>query len=524
MINSTFIHIPGFSYKKERNLWNNNIKTWEDLINKLKSNQTVLFKSDEFDSTNSKNKLILRYLNDSISALINHNIDYFKNLLPKREYWRLISNFPNSLVFLDIETTGLSKIYDEITLIGLFDGNEYNFFLKDYNLRKFIHTIRKYSIVVTFNGTLFDIPFLKAKLPKIKLPPIHIDLRFLLARLGFRGGLKNIEEELGIKRQRETQDINGFQATVLWNQYLRGNLYSLEKLIHYNFDDTVNLNKLLKFAHEGLLKETLPFKIFDFTNIFTKEKEIEFKKLNNNEILINDKKYEIPKPKKHRKIRINQLLSNIKLNSPVIVGIDLTGSEKRGSGWAMLKCGKVKTKILHKDNEIFKNTIEVNPNLISIDSPLSIPKGRKSFSDKSPCRKYGIARECERELKRRGISVFWCLLPSMQSLTKRGIKLAKRFRKSGYKVIESFPGAAQDILLIPRKKTSVDELKYGLTEFGLKGNFITDKVKHDELDAITSALVGYFYLSKNYEALGNEDEDYLIIPDVREGNKIYGGK
>ena len=35
---------------------------------------------------------------------------------------------------------------------------------------------------------------------------------------------------------------------------------------------------------------------------------------------------------------------------------------------------------------------------------------------------------------------------------------------------------------------------------------------HDEVDAITSALVGLFYLADDYIALGNAAENYLIVP------------
>jgi predicted nuclease with RNAse H fold len=100
----------------------------------------------------------------------------------------------------------------------------------------------------------------------------------------------------------------------------------------------------------------------------------------------------------------------------------------------------------------------------------------------------------------------------MQGLTDRGIKLAQQLRQLGFNVIESYPGAAQDILGIVRKKISTEELKQGLLDFGISGAFVDSKPTHDELDAITCALVGYFYLSGCYEALGNKDEGYLIIP------------
>jgi len=135
----------------------------------------------------------------------------------------------------------------------------------------------------------------------------------------------------------------------------------------------------------------------------------------------------------------------------------------------------------------------VKPDIVSIDSPLSLPED----PDK-------IYRECELTLKRRGIGVYWCLLPSMKALTMRGIRLARRLRTAGLQVIESYPGAAQDILGIPRKKKGKDLLARALVDYGIRGNL---SVSHDELDAITAAIVGHLYLRGEYEALG-----CLIIP------------
>jgi predicted nuclease with RNAse H fold len=162
------------------------------------------------------------------------------------------------------------------------------------------------------------------------------------------------------------------------------------------------------------------------------------------------------------------------------------------------------TKSIRTDEELIRETLAAKPDLVSIDSPLSLPEG------------YGapnvpIYRKCELALKRMGISVFWCLLPSMAMLTRRGIKLATALREAGCKVIESYPGAAQDILGIPRKKASLQELKWGLSRAGITGDFLTAHITHDEVDAITSALVGLFYLADDYIALGTPAEDYLIV-------------
>ncbi|MGH9433597.1 MAG: DUF429 domain-containing protein [Terriglobia bacterium] len=163
------------------------------------------------------------------------------------------------------------------------------------------------------------------------------------------------------------------------------------------------------------------------------------------------------------------------------------------------------TKSLRTDDELIRETLAADADLVSIDSPLSLPEGLDSAN-------VPIYRKCELALKRMGISVFWCLLPSMQMLTRRGIGLAHEFRKAGSKVIESYPGAAQDILGIPRKKASLGELKWGLSRAGITGEFLTADITHDEVDAITSALVGLFYLADDYIALGTPTEDYLIVP------------
>jgi len=189
---------------------------------------------------------------------------------------------------------------------------------------------------------------------------------------------------------------------------------------------------------------------------------------------------------------MDELLTTIK-----VVGIDLTGSEKKPSGVATLyDGGKVITSRLNTDQEIIYWCRGDIPDIVSIDSPLSLPEN----PDK-------IYRDCELELKRRGIGVYWCLLPSMKALTMRGIALADKLRQDGLTVIESYPGAAQDILGIPRKSKGKQVLATGLAEYGIKGDL---NISHDELDAVTSAIVGQLYLAGKYEQLG-----CLILPKAR---------
>jgi len=197
----------------------------------------------------------------------------------------------------------------------------------------------------------------------------------------------------------------------------------------------------------------------------------------------------------------------------VIVGIDLTGSAKRPSGFCIMQNAHAVTYRVREDEEMLMLIQGFKPDLISLDSPLSLPFGRISPFDDDPGRtEYGINRSCERLLAARGIRSYPPLIQSMQKLTQRGIALADRLRSLGYSVIESYPGGAQDILGIPRKKKGIDLLITGLSNFGILGNYIQEKTSHDEIDAITCALVGLFYLDGKYEALGNEQEGFLIIP------------
>ncbi len=192
-----------------------------------------------------------------------------------------------------------------------------------------------------------------------------------------------------------------------------------------------------------------------------------------------------------------------------IVGIDLAGSPKRTTGFCLLdkKLNSI-TKVLHTDEEIISETLKANPKVISIDAPLCLPNGRKSLRQRGPPH----LRECDKELLRMKIKFFPITLGPMRKLTGRGIKMKNFFELRGYKVIESFPGAAQDILKIPRKQAGLEKLRRSLIKLGFNGDVKKKDITHDELDAITSALVGKFFIEKNYLAIGDPKEGLMILP------------
>ncbi len=491
MLEQTFIHIPGVGRETERELWRAGITSWHDFDGILTRPVTM--------GPGLKRRL-QAYIPQSIDAVERRDAAFFGRLSALGEAWRLFPEFSTESVFLDIETTGLSPVFDTVTLVGLFDGRRYEVFIDGQNLDELPERLKKYSVVVTFNGSGFDLRFLRLAFKNLQLPPIHIDLRWVTRRLGYRGGLKSIERQLGICRDRSVEDLDGHEATVLWSRYLRGDESGLRKLIAYNREDVVHLKAILEMAYDRLAGALSIDSAWDVKPTYAGVGALP----------------RAPRPRKAATHRASSALVTVlegrsRVPNPGVVGIDLTGSERRPTGWALLRGGRAETKTIVTDRDLIRETVAAKPDLVSIDSPLSVPEGwnrdQEQLISGAP-----IYRRCELALKRMGISVFWCLLPTMRSLTMRGMRLADKLRGQGLHVIESYPGAAQDILAIPRKRSSLDELKWGLHRAGINGAYVEDRVTHDEVDAITSALVGLFYLADDYLALGTPTEDYLIVP------------
>ncbi len=191
----------------------------------------------------------------------------------------------------------------------------------------------------------------------------------------------------------------------------------------------------------------------------------------------------------------------------ISMGIDLAGSKSRPTGICILSDNLARAFTVYGDDEIVDLAIKWKPHIIAIDAPLALPKGKSLNS------KYCI-RECDRELRKMGIKFFPINFGGMRQLTIRGIRLRKRLSSLGFNVIETYPGAAQDILGLPRAKRNPNELRRRLIEmFNLK--LIAEcKITTHILDAITCAIVGKMFLEGKYMALGDPTEILMILPEA----------
>jgi len=180
-----------------------------------------------------------------------------------------------------------------------------------------------------------------------------------------------------------------------------------------------------------------------------------------------------------------------------VCGIDLAGNPKNKTGICILVNLTARTFIVYQNHEIINLIKKEKPKLIAIDAPLSMPKN-------------GKLRSAEIQLRKIGIRAYPPLIKSMESLTKGGILLKKKLEKIGFRVLETYPGGAQDILKIPRKKNK-DGLINRLKNLGIK---FDKKITHHELDAITAAYVARLELLGKTSKFGNKKEGEIVLPKV----------
>jgi predicted nuclease with RNAse H fold len=196
------------------------------------------------------------------------------------------------------------------------------------------------------------------------------------------------------------------------------------------------------------------------------------------------------------------------VGSGPVVGLDLAGTERGRTGFCELGPGRrTVTRVLRTDAEIVDAVRVSRPSVVSIDAPLFLPAGRVSIDVPGPPH----LRASDRVLQQLGIRFFPISLGPMRTLTRRGLALRSTLEAEGVRVIEGYPGAAQDLLGIPRKGEGVERLREALVGLGFTGDVERAGVTHDELDAVSAAYLGERYLAGDFVAVGDPAEGYMVL-------------
>lgn len=247
MIEHTFQMLPSVGAKKEKALWESDILSWDDFLS-----------ADSIDCV----KPALKERSDPIvmqAAELLKDDDSFAlaDLIPKSEHWRMFDHFKDDAAYLDIETDGLSR--DALVTVVTVHRKDRTYTLTegfDLDPESLSKALEGSKILVTYNGSCFDVPVLRNSFPEVDLDIPQYDLRFASRKVGYKGGLKPLEIELGIHRSEDILDVDGAMAVHLWHQWKRNSDEdALNILQEYNRADTVNLEYIAGVIYGKLVTE-----------------------------------------------------------------------------------------------------------------------------------------------------------------------------------------------------------------------------------------------------------------------------
>ncbi|MDQ2048950.1 ribonuclease H-like domain-containing protein [Natronolimnohabitans sp. A-GB9] len=238
-IENSFIPVRGVGETTERRLWRQGITHWEEF------NRTTSVVGDTVADR------IESFIEEGWTHLERGDVSVFTEALPASSRWRCYENVSEETCFLDIETTGLDASTNDVTTVSVHRGGETKTFVKgrDLTARRLERELADSSLLVTFNGQRFDVPFLETCYD-LEVTTPHVDLMYPCKQLGLDGGLKAIERELGIDR--DMPDLSGRDAVRLWHEYENGDDGALETLVEYNRADTRNMEPLMEIVADRL--------------------------------------------------------------------------------------------------------------------------------------------------------------------------------------------------------------------------------------------------------------------------------
>ncbi|MCL1916017.1 MAG: ribonuclease H-like domain-containing protein [Desulfovibrionaceae bacterium] len=238
MLTSGFLHLPGIGPATDAKLRAAGLDNWEKALAHpappLNPATLADFRRGLLESQERLDRL------GPDDAL------WFSERLPPREQWRLFPHFRSSAAYVDIETNGLGGREAVVTAISLYDGKNLRSYVNGRDLEGFPEDLSRHSLLVTWNGRAFDLPFIRRCL-RIPARMAHLDLLPVFRAMNLRGGLKKVEKSLGLDRD-ELEGVDGLDAVRLWREHQIGVPGALETLLAYNAADVLSLERLCLHA------------------------------------------------------------------------------------------------------------------------------------------------------------------------------------------------------------------------------------------------------------------------------------
>lgn len=223
MIDCAFHHLPGIGPRRLLQLEQTGIRNWDDLEARL----------PELRFGPTGRDRLRRALDDCRRAHAAADIACLVATLHPVDHWRILGTYFDQASYFDIETSGLGTD-SLITVIACRHQDTLQTFVRGRNLDAFLDLLEDVRLLVSFNGASFDVPRLLHGFHIPSIPCPHLDLRWMCHRQQLRGGLKRIEQDLGIRRPTDLQGVDGAEAVWLWELWeSRRNPRALERLVRY---------------------------------------------------------------------------------------------------------------------------------------------------------------------------------------------------------------------------------------------------------------------------------------------------